>query len=80
MKYKVGDVLENTFFKKFRVKGSKKPVTQREILKDQQSRLSIEDNCYGLWTPGIFPKVWTYIPRDFIDDPTNDYILDFSFN
>lgn len=84
MKYKIGDVLEDTFFKKFRVKGTKIPVTQLEILRDQQSRLSIvediKDNCYELRTPGIFPKVWTYIPCDFIDDPTNNYVLDFSFN
>ncbi len=82
-KYKIGDVLEDTFFKKFRVKGTKIPVTQREILRDQQSRLSIiegiEDNCYKLRTPTLF-NVWTYIPCEFIDDPKNDYVLDFSFN
>lgn len=83
MKYKIGDVLENTFFKKFRVKGTKIPVTQKDILKDRQSRLSIvegiKDSCYELRTPGVFPKFWTYIPCDFIDDPANDYVLDFSF-
>ncbi len=81
-KYEIGDVLEDTFFKKFRVKGTKRPVTQREIAQDWQSHLSIiggiEDGCYKLRTPGLF-NVWTYIPCTFIDDPENDYVLDFKF-
>jgi len=80
-KYKIGDVLKYIFFEKFKMKRTKRPVTQKEILQERHSHLSIiegiENGRYELRTPGS--ENYIYLPCDFVDDPTNDYVLDFSF-
>ena len=78
-KYEIGDILEDTFLRDHRIKGQKIPQTNKEYLRDWQSRLSvikdIENGEYIVHTPGLM-GVLTHLPCIFVDDPINNYILE----